>query len=375
MKKRAPSHTTTLLKHTAATTLLACSLSTPALAGNVNFYNWSDYIAPDTLNNFEKETGNNVTYDVFDSNEVLEAKLMAGGSGFDIVVPSSQFLGRQIKAGIFQEMDRNQLPNYKHLDPELMKVLTDVDPGNRYGIPYLWGTTGIGYNVEMVKKALGDNAPVNSWDLIFKPENLSKLRECGVAILDTPAEVMPIALNYLGKPPNSPKKSDYKSGSELAQLLKTMRPNVRYFHSSQYINDLANGEICVALGWSGDILQAATRAEENKNGVTIDFTIPKEGAPVWFDMLAVPADAKNSTQAFQLIDYLLRPEVMANITNYVAFANANKASYPLIDNDITNDQRIYPPAEVKENLFSLQVMPKNIDKAMTRLWTNMKANR
>lgn len=362
------------LKTTLSIGLLAASL--PAVAAtNLNFYNWSDYIAPNTLESFEQETGINVTYDVFDSNEVLEAKLMAGGSGFDIVVPSSQFLGRQIQAGIFQEMDLSQLPNYSNLDPELMQVLTEVDPGNRYGIPYLWGTTGIGYNVEQVKAVLGEDAPVNSWDLIFKPEYLSKLRSCGVAILDAPGEVMPIALNYLGKDPNSTNKKDYKGNSQLAKLLKTMRPNVRYFHSSQYINDLANGEVCVALGWSGDILQAASRAEENGNGVKVDFTIPKEGAPVWFDMLAVPADASNTQEAFRMVNYLLRPDVMAGITNYVAFANANKASYPLINSDILQDKRIYPGDDVKQNLFPLKVKPNKIDKAVTRLWTNMKANR
>ncbi len=356
--------------------VLAVSVSTPAIANeSVKFYNWSDYIAPDTLSNFEKETGVPVTYDVFDSNEVLEAKLMAGGSGFDLVVPGSQFLGRQIMAGVFMELDREKLPHYKNLDPGLMKVLSEVDPGNRYGIPYLWGTTGIGYNVDQVRAALGEDAPVNSWDLIFKPENLEKLASCGVALLDAPSEILPIALNYLGKDPNSMDKGDYKRDSELGKLLSSIRPSITYFHSSKYINDLANGDICVAVGWSGDILQGATRAEEAGNGVKVAYTIPKEGTAVWFDMLAIPSDTPHPELAHQLLDYLLRADVIAGVSNYVAYANGNAASTGLIDAEITSDPTIYPTDDVKAKLFSLKVMPKKIDRVSTRLWTDFKANR
>ncbi|WP_286240072.1 extracellular solute-binding protein [Neptuniibacter halophilus] len=355
---------------------LGCMLAMPAAADtSVKFFNWSDYIAPDTLDNFKQESGVDVTYDVFDSNEVLEAKLMAGGSGFDLVVPSSQFMGRQIMAGVFQELDRNQLPHYKNLDPGLMKVLSEVDPENRYGIPYLWGTTGIGYNVDQVREALGEDAPVNSWDLFFKPEYLEKLSSCGVAILDAPGEIVPIALNYLGKDPNSPDKADYRGDSEVAKLLNQMRPHITYFHSSKYINDLANGDICVAIGWSGDVLQSATRAEENGNGVKIAYTIPKEGTAVWFDMLAIPADSPNPKQAHQLLDYLLRADVIADVSNYVAYANANMASTPLVDDEIKQDETIYPTEEVKQNLFSLKVLPKKIDRVLTRLWSDFKVNR
>ncbi|MBR9869017.1 extracellular solute-binding protein [uncultured Amphritea sp.] len=355
---------------------LAVSVSTTAIANDsIKFYNWSDYIAPDTLTNFEKATGLSVTYDVFDSNEVLEAKLMAGGSGFDLVVPGSQFLGRQIMADVFLELDREKLPHYKNLDAELMKVLAEVDPDNRYGIPYLWGTTGIGYNVDQVKKALGEDAPVNSWDLVFKPENLEKLASCGVALLDAPAEILPIALNYLGKNPNSTEKGDYSRDSDLGKLLSSIRPSITYFHSSKYINDLANGDICVAVGWSGDILQGATRAEEAGNGVKVAYSIPKEGTAVWFDMLAIPSDAKHPELAHKLLDYLLEADVIAGVSNYVAYANGNKASTQLIDAEITSDPTIYPSDDVKAKLFSLKVMPKKIDRFSTRLWTDFKANR
>ncbi|MDO6563537.1 extracellular solute-binding protein [Amphritea sp. 1_MG-2023] len=364
------------LKKLSLAVVLATSLSTSAVANDsIKFYNWSDYIAPDTLANFEAETGLPVTYDVFDSNEVLEAKLMAGGSGFDLVVPGSQFLGRQMMAGVFLELDRDKLPHYKNLDPSLMKVLSEVDPGNRYGIPYLWGTTGIGYNVDQVKKVLGDDAPVNSWDLVFKPENLEKLASCGVALLDAPSEILPIALNYLGKNPNSMEKDDYRRDAGLGKLLSSIRPSITYFHSSKYINDLANGDICVAVGWSGDILQGAARAEEAGNGVKVAYSIPKEGTAVWFDMLAIPEDTSQPDKAHKLLDYLLQAEVIAGVSNYVAYANGNKASIPLIDTSITSDETIYPSEEVQAKLFSLKVMPKKIDRVTTRLWTDFKANR
>ncbi|WP_261842776.1 extracellular solute-binding protein [Aliamphritea ceti] len=361
----------------AAAIALSTALAMPASASedSLKFYNWSDYIAGDTIDNFQKEAGIDVTYDVFDSNEVLEAKLMAGGSGFDVVVPGSQFLGRQITAGVFQPLDKTKLSNYANLDEGLMKVLTEVDPDNKYAIPYLWGTTGIGYNVEQVKAALGEDAPVDSLDLVFKPENMEKLAKCGVAFLDAPGEIVPIAQNYLGKNPNSDNKKDYSKDSAAGKLLLSVRPYITYFHSSQYINDLANGDICVAIGWSGDILQAAARAEESDNGVKVAYSIPKEGTAVWFDMLAIPADAKNTDKAHKLLNYLLRPEVIAGISNYVAYANANKASTDLIDPAIVNDETIYPTDEVRKNLFSLKVLPKKIDRVLTRLWTNVKANR
>ncbi len=335
----------------------------------LNIYNWSDYIAEDTVANFEAETGIKVTYDVFDSNEVLEAKLLAGNTGYDIVVPSLSFLSRQIQAGVFQPLDKSKLPNHANLDPELMKRIEPKDAGNAHSVPYLWGTTGIGYNPEKVKAALGDAAPTDSWDLVFKPENISKLKGCGVAFLDTPQEIIPVALNYLGEDPNSFDEAVIRKAET---LLASIRPHITYFHSSQYINDLANGDICVAVGWSGDVLQAADRADEADKGVSVSYVIPKEGAPLWFDMLAIPKDAKHPQNAHLFIDYLLRPQVSADISNYVAYASGNAAALPLVEEEIRTDPGIYPPAEVQAKLFTFAVLPPEVDRLYTRVWTTLK---
>lgn len=338
----------------------------------LHVYNWSDYIAEDTIANFQNETGIKVVYDVFDSNEVLEAKLLAGSTGFDIVVPSAAFLGRQIQAGIFQPLDRSKLPNYKNLDAELMQRLESVDPGNKYAIPYLWGSTGLGYNPARVEKALGADAPVDSWDLVFKPENMSKLKSCGVAFLDAPSEIIPAALKYLGLDPNSKNPKDYAAAGK---LLTKVRPYITYFHSSQYINDLANGDVCVAVGWSGDILQAADRAAEADAGVEVLYSIPKEGAAMWFDMLAMPKDAKHVDEAYLFLDYLMRPEVIAEISDYVAYANGNAASFELIDEEVRTDPGIYPTEEARQNLYTFEVLPPKVDRIITRTWTRVKTGR
>ena len=335
----------------------------------LNVYNWSDYIADDTIANFEKESGTKVNYDMFDSNEVLEAKLMAGNTGFDIVVPSLTFLSRQIQAGVFQPIDKSRLANYGNLDPKIMALIAQNDPGNGHAIPYLWGTTGIGYNVEKVKQVLGDDAPVDSWALVFEPGNLEKLKACGVAILDTPSEIIPPVLRYLGEEPNSFDPAVIQKGVD---RLTALRPHITYFHSSQYINDLANGDICVAVGWSGDIIQAQARAEEAGKGVDIAYVIPKEGAPMWFDMLAIPKDARNVDAAYAFLDYLLRPEVMAGIQNYVAYASANSAALPMVDEAVLTDPGIYPSEEVQAKLFTLAVLPPDVDRLFTRHWTTLK---
>ncbi|QGX41364.1 extracellular solute-binding protein [Permianibacter aggregans] len=335
----------------------------------VHVYNWSDYIDDSVLADFEKETGIKVVYDVFDSNEVLEAKLLAGSTGFDVVVPSASFLGRQIQAGVFQPLDRTKLSNWGNLDKSIMQRLENYDPGNQYAVPYLWGTTGIGYNVQKVKEILGEDAPVDSWDLVFKPENISKLNKCGVAMLDAQSEILPAALNYLGKDPNSLVEADY---TDVAQpLLESIRPHVTYFHSSQYINDLANGDICVAIGWSGDIFQARDRAAEAGKEFEIAYSIPKEGALMFFDMMAVPKDAKNVDEAHQLVNYLMRPEVIAKVTNFVTYANANPASLPMVDEEIKSNKAIYPPEEVMAKLYTQRVMPLEIERVMTRVWTKV----
>jgi putrescine transport system substrate-binding protein len=337
----------------------------------VHIYNWSDYIPPDLIANFEKETGIKVIYDVFDSNEVLEAKLFAGHTGYDIVVPSAApFFARQILAGVYQPLNKAKLTNYKNLNPKLLAKIATVDPQNQYGIPYLWGTTGIGYNVEKVKAALGPNVKLDGWDVFFKPENLAKLKGCGVSVLDAPNEILSIALRYLGKDPNSIEPNDYQVDAQ--KLLLSIRPYITYFHSSQYINDLANGDICIAIGWSGDVFQAAKRAKESGKGINVSYFIPKEGTVIFFDMMAIPKDAKNVDNALTFLNYMMRPEVAASATNYLSYANANQASNPLILPKIFNNPNIYPSAEVQDKLYVMRVMPPNIDRIMTRTWIKIK---
>ncbi len=338
----------------------------------LNIYNWSDYIGEDTIANFEKETGIKVTYDVFDSNELLENKLVAGNTGYDLVVPSLQYLSRQVQAGVFQPLDKTRLSNYGNLDPELMARIAKLDPDNAHALNWLWGTTGIGYNAAKVKAALGDGAPVDSWDMVFKPENISKLKGCGVAVLDTPGEMLPIALNYLGEDPNSFDENVIKKGQA---LLTSIRPYITEFNSSEYINELANGDICMAVGWSGDILQAAARAEEAKNGIEVKYSLPKEGAPMWFDMIAMPKDAKHPKNAHLFLDYILRPEVMAGISNYVAYANANKASTAMVDKAVLDNPSVYPTAETRQKLFTFAVLPPEVDRIYTRFWTKLKTGK
>jgi len=339
---------------------------------NVNVYNWSDYIAEDTIQNFESKTKIKVTYDVFDSNEVLETKLLAGSSGYDVVVPTINFFGRQIQAGVFMPLDRSKIPNYDKLDPVQMARIANQDPGNQYGIPYMWGTTGIGYNVDKVKAAFGTTDVTNSWDLVFKPENISKLKDCGVTLLDTPSELIPIALNYMGEDPNS---TDPAVIDKAAALLKTIRPYIGNFHSSQYIDALANGDTCLVVGWSGDIIQARDRAAEAENGVTIGYAIPKEGAPQWFDIMAIPKDAKNVDAAYAWINEMLDPQVMANNSNYISYPNAVPASWPLMDQTIVTDTTIFPPPEVQAKLFTFAIIPPDVDRQYTRIWTELKTGK
>lgn len=338
----------------------------------LNVYNWSDYIAEDTIPGFEKKSGVKVVYDVFDSNEMVETKLLAGSSGYDIVVPTLNFLGRQIQAGVFQPLDKSKIPNLANLDPEMMKRIALQDPENKYAVPYLWGTTGIGYNVDKVTAIFGNTDVTNSWDLVFKPENLAKLKDCGVTFLDTPSELIPIALNYLGEDPNS---QDPAVIDKAAALLKTIRPHITNFHSSQYIDSMAKGSTCLVVGWSGDVIQARDRAEEAKNGVNIGYSIPKEGAPMWFDMLAIPKDAKHVDSAHAFIDHLLDPQVAANNSNFVSYPNANMKSTALIDKEITGDPTIYPPPEVAAKLFTYAIIPPEVDRQYTRIWTQLKTGR
>ena len=357
-----------MIRMTLLPLMLAATLS--QAAETVKVYNWSDYIAPDTMKNFSRDSGIAFTYDVFDSNETLDGKLMTGNSGYDVVFPSNHFMARQIQGAALKKLDKSQLPNWKNLNPVLLKALEVNDPGNQHGFPYLWGSTGIGYNVAKVKAVLGDDAPVDSWDLIFKPENMEKLSKCGVAILDNGPEVLPAALNYLGLPHHSKNPEDYKKAEA---LLMKVRPFISYFHSSKYTSDLANGNICVAVGFSGDILQAETRAKEAGNGVDIGYSIPREGAAIWFDMVAMPVDAPDEKAAYSFMNYLLRPDVMAGISNYVHYANGNEQADALVSPEIKADTKVYPTAAMMDKLFALQAMPLNIDRIRTRLWTKIKA--
>ena len=361
----------------AGKTLLALSLM-GAMAGAaqaddkvLHVYNWSDYIAPDTIANFEKESGIKVVYDVFDSNETLEAKLLAGKSGYDIVVPSNNFLAKQIKAGVYQELDKSKLSNYDNLNKSLLKAVSVSDPDNKHAFPYMWGSIGIGYNPEKVKAALGVDK-IDSWDVLMKPENIAKLKSCGVSFLDSPTEMLPIALHYLGLPTDTQKKADLKQAEDL--FLK-IRPSIGYFHSSKYISDLANGNICVAVGYSGDIQQAKSRAAEAGGKVKVAYDIPKEGAGSFFDMVAIPKDAENVEAAYAFMNYLLKPEVMAAITNSVRFPNGNEKATPLVDKDITSDPGIYPSADVQAKLYAIADMPAATQREMTRSWTKIKSGK
>ena len=348
----------------------ATTESAPAQSGGeLNVYNWSDYIGETTVEDFQKATGITVRYDVYDSNETLEAKLMAGNTGYDIVVPTGSFLGRQIQAGIYQKIDKSKLKNYGNLDPQILNALAAFDPGNEYAVPYFWGTVGIGFNVDKVKERLGDNAPVDSFDLIFKPENAAKLQDCGIAMLDAPSDMFQTILKYIGKDPHTKSEADYE---EVAKTFLAIRPYVKYFHSSQYINDLANGELCAVIGWSGDVFIAASRAEEAGTNLHIDYRIPKEGSLLWVDSLAIPKDAKNVDNALKFIDYLNDPQVAANGVNYVSYASPNTAALPLVSDDIKNNPSIYPTAEVKANLFSDMQVDPDLERIRTRTWTMIK---
>jgi putrescine transport system substrate-binding protein len=338
----------------------------------VNFYNWSNYIAPGVLDAFTKETGIKVVYDTFDANETLETRLLAGKSGYDVVVPTAYFLQRQITANIFQKLDKSKLPNLANAWPEITARLAVYDSGNQYAANYMWGTTGIGYNVEAVKRILGNDARVDSWSLIFDPDKLAKFRDCGVHMLDSADDILPAALNYLGLDPNSTKPSDLE---QAAALVSKVRPYVRKFHSSEYLNGLATGEICLVVGWSGDIKQAQSRAAETSNGVEIGYAIPKEGAQMFFDNLAIPADAKNVAEAHELINYLYRPDVAAKNSDFLSYANGNLASQKLTDPKIFNDKTIYPDEATLKRLFVITARDPAMQRTINRLWTRVKTGR
>lgn len=333
--------------------------------GVVNFYNWSDYIDDETLPAFEATTGIDVQYDVYDSNDVLEGKLLAGNTGYDIVVPTGNFFEVQRKAGLFQPIDKARLSHYDNLDPGILDKLDVLDPGNGYAVPYAWGTNGLGINLDAVRARIED-PPLDSWALLFDPKYAGRLKDCGITLLDAADEVTEIALNYMGYQTGS---TDPGELEEAMAMVAKIRPYVRYFHSSQYIDDFANGEICLVLGWSGDLYQAMNDALP---GLDLDYVIPREGTIVWFDLLAIPADAPHPGEAHALIDFLLQADVAARITNHTFFANGNRASMALLDPAIRDDPAIYPPPEVMSRLFPNAVKPAGYVRQRNRLWTQLK---
>jgi putrescine transport system substrate-binding protein len=348
----------------------------PAKERVVNFYNWSDYIAPSVLDDFTKETGIKVRYDTFDSNDTLEAKLLAGKSGYDVVVPTAYFLARQIEAGIFLKLDKAKLPNLVNAWPEISDRLARYDPGNQYAVDYMWGTTGIGYNVKNARQILGADVPaaslLDSWVDVFDPARIAKFKDCGVHLLDSSDDIMSAALFYLKLDPNSSDPADLQKA---ADLLTKIRPYVRKFHSSEYLNALASGEICLVVGFSGDVKQAQKRAAEAKSSVAIGYSIPKEGAQLWFDVIAIPKDAPDPDEAHALANYLLKPEVAAKNTNFISYANGNLASQKFIEKSILDDPTIYPDAAVMARLYTISAHDQKTQRLINRLWTRIKTGR
>jgi putrescine transport system substrate-binding protein len=354
----------------ALTSAVVFLIAVPALPKErvVNYYNWSDYQDPTVLAAFTKETGIAVRYDTFDSNDTLEAKLLAGQSGYDVVVPTAYFLARQIKAGIFQQLDKSKLPNLAFAWPEISKQLAASDPGNLYAVNYMWGTTGIGYNVKKVKEILGPDAAIDSWDYVFNPDKIAKFKACGIHLLDSSDDIMSAGLHYLHLDPNTSDPGDLE---KVTELLMRIRPYVRKFHSSEYLNALATGEICFVVGFSGDVKQAQKRAAEANGGIELGYSIPKEGAQLWFDNLAVPKDAPDPAEAHELINYLIKPEVAAKNTNYVSYANGDVPSQ-FIDKSILDDRTIYPDAATMANFYTIVAHDQKTQRLINRLWTRIK---
>ncbi len=357
------------LKTMTLTAVVALS-SAAAVAEEVRVYNWSDYIDEALLEKFETETGIKLVYDVFDSNELLETKMLAGGSGYDVVVPTGTFLQRQIMAGAFQKLDMSMLPNHKNMWDVVEARTEQYDPENAYSINYMWGTTGLGVNVGKVTELLGEDAPINSLELVFNPANMEKLAECGVHFLDAPSEMIPAALKYIGEDPNS---HDPDVIAKTEAVFMAIRPYIQKFHSSEYINALANGDICVAVGWSGDVLQARDRAAEAENGVEIVYNAPVEGAQMWFDQMAIPVDAPNPEAAHKFLNFIMDPKNMADASNYVYYANGNKASQEFLVEDVIGDPAIYPDEATLANLFTTTPWAPKVQRVATRLWTKIKS--
>lgn len=337
----------------------------------LNLYIWNDYLADETIPNFEQETGIRVIVSNYGSNEELDAKLAAGSTGYDIVVPSASFYERQITSGYYQKLDKSKLPNLANMDPEIQERLALQDPNNDYAVLHMWGTTGIGYNADKVKAA-NPNAPLDSWRLVFDPEVVKSFEKCGVAVLDSATEMFSMVLAYLGKDPNSQNPDDLNAASE---AMMKFRPYLRYIDTQRMITDLANGEICVAVGYNGDILQARDRATENDTGQVVEYVIPKEGSIIWFDSYLIPADAPHPNNAHTFINYMLRPDVIAAVSNYTNYANGNAKATELVDEGVRNDQGVYPPAEVRAKLAPDLTDTEETTRLMTRMWQRFMTGR
>ena len=347
--------------------------STPAVAlpdtKELKVYNWSDYVDPDTIKDFEKNNGIKVGYDLYDSNESLEAKVLTGKSGYDLVVPSNSHVGRQIKAGAYQEINKSLIPNYANIDPTLLKMLEGVDPGNKYAVPYFWGINTMAINKDKVEKALGGALPDNNWDLLFNPQYTNKLKSCGISILDSANEVFPMVLNYLGKNPNSSEPEDFKAVKE---VIMKVRPDIRRFSSSGYIDDLARGDVCVVLGYGGDLNIAARRAKEAGTKVNIEILVPKEGFGVWVDSFMIPKDATNIANAYKYINDTLDPKVAARNGNFVTYAPASKGAKELMEKDYADNASIFPSEEQLKNGFMMNEIKPDAMKLSTRMWQDIK---
>jgi len=352
-----------------AVAVVALLAAAPAFAQErvVNVYNWSDYIDSSILEDFTKETGIKVVYDTFDSNETVETKLLAGGTGYDVVVPTADFLQRQIQAGVFQKLDKSKLANLSNMWDVIQQRTAEYDPGNEYAVDYMWGTDGIGYNVKKVAEILGPDVKPGL-EVIFDPKVAEKFKDCGIYVLDTPKDVMTTALRYLGLDPNSTKPEDFK---KVEELLTAVRPYIRKFHSSEYINALANGDICIAFGYSGDMLQARDRAAEANNGVEVNYSIPGQGAQMWFDMMAIPADAKHVAEAHEFLNYMMKPEVIAKASDYTFYANGNKASQQFVSKGVLEDPAVYPTDDVMKGLFTVRPWDPKTQRSATRIWTKV----
>jgi len=354
--------------------VLTSALASTAVAQNkvVNVYNWAEYTAPDTLPGFQRETGIRARYDVYDSNDTLQAKLLTGKSGYDVVVPSTHYASRQIEAGLFQKLDKSKLPNLQYLDPDIMALVATVDPGNEYAIPWGYGTNGLGFNVTKARQILGPDADLANWNLLFDPVYAAKFKECGISMLDEAAQVFPAVLKHLGKDPNSVDPDDYKAAFA---VLKAIRPYIRQFSSSGYIDELAVGDLCMVYGFSGDVMIARKRAMDAKKPYEINYFIPKGGAPAWFDLMVIPKDAPHVDEAHAFINYIETPQVHAAITNTMFYPNANKEARKYVVKDVADNPMIYPPPDVAKTLYVIKALPMNIQRLQTRMWAELKSGR